>query len=235
MLPEIERLLILQLRDQELADLESDLKRIPAEKELAKARLANTQKAVEEAKATQQENEMAVKSVELDIKTRKTTIGRLKTQQFETRKNEEFATIGEEIERYQSEIDDLETTELELMEVGDALQQKRQEAQEKLKKAQESVDEELAAYERREEEEKARLAEVQEQRDAAQAAVEDQDLLDTYNRLRKARGTKVVVNLSPSGQCEGCHMKVTSACLLKVQADKELVQCENCGRILFPG
>lgn len=235
MLPDIERLLVLQLRDQSIADLEADLKRIPAEKDLARARLASSQTAVETAKAALQENEMTIKTVELDIETRRTTIGRLKTQQFETRKNEEFRTIGTEIERYQAEIDRHETSELELMEKSDLLRAKLDKARAILAKAEANVEEELSQYDQREQEEKERLIEVHAQREKAEAAVTNEDLIEIYDRLRKARGTKVVVSLSPSGQCGGCHVKVTPATLLMVQADKEMVQCENCGRILFAG
>lgn len=235
MIPEIEKLLILQQRDQNIAELESDLKRIPAEKDLAKTRLASSQQAVVDAKTLLQENEVAIKTVELDVETRRNTIGRLKTQQFETRKNEEFRAIGTEIERYQEEIDNHETTELELMEKSDALRQTLETAQEKLTKAEASVDEDLKTYDQREQEEKKRLTEVKALRDKAAQDLNDEDLLELYDRLRNARGTNVVVSLSETGQCGGCHVKVTPATLIKVNADKEVVQCENCGRILYAG
>ncbi len=235
MIPEIEKLLILQQRDQSIAELEADLKRIPAEKEMAKTRLATSQQAVADAKSALQENEIAIKAVELDIETRKTTIGRLKTQQFETRKNEEFRAIGKEIERYQEEIDEHETSELELMEKSDALKLTLTEAKDKLSKAEASVQEELDTYDRREMEEKKRLVEVKDLREQASEKLGDEDLLELYDRLRKARGVNAVVSLSVSGQCAGCHVKVTPATLIKVNADKEVIQCENCGRILYAG
>ena len=235
MIPEIEKLLILQQRDQTIDELEADLKRIPNEKELAKSRLASSQKAVADAKTTAQENEVAIKAIELDIETRKNTIGRLKTQQFETRKNEEFRAIGTEIDRYQNEIDELETNELELMETGDGLGEKLSEAKEFLSKAEASVEEELKTYDVREEEEKKRLTEVKALREKAASNIGDEDLIELYERLRKARGSDAIAPLSESGQCGGCHVKVTPATLLKVNADKEIVQCENCGRILYAG
>jgi predicted nucleic acid-binding Zn-ribbon protein len=235
MLPNIERLLVLQLRDQTIADLEADLKRIPAEKDLARTRLAGSETAVNTAKSALQENEMAIKNVELDIETRKNTIGRLKTQQFETRKNDEYRALADEVDNYQAQIDKLETTELELMEKSDQLRSDLAAAREQLAKAESSVQEDLASYDEREEQERTRLAEVTAQRAKAQEGITDEDLLELYDRLRKARGPKVVVNVSPSAQCEGCHVKVTPFTLIQVQADKEVVQCENCGRILYAG
>jgi len=55
------------------------------------------------------------KKLELDVGTRTETISRLKTQQYQTRKNDEFQAIGHEIERYENEIRKIEDNELELM------------------------------------------------------------------------------------------------------------------------
>ena len=62
------------------------------------------------------------KRLELDVGTRNESIARLKTQRYETRKNDEFSAMGREIERYQNEISALEDQELELMEQADVTQ-----------------------------------------------------------------------------------------------------------------
>ena len=83
MLAEIESLLVLQDRDQRILNLQADLKRIPIDQERAKERLANDLDAVAKAKSTVQENEIAIKNIELDIGTRKDTLTKLKTQQYD--------------------------------------------------------------------------------------------------------------------------------------------------------
>ena len=103
MLPEIEKLLVLQDRDQKLVALRQDLDRIPNEEEAAKMRLAGDEKRTADAKAEIQKNEVAMKNLELDIQTRRDSIKKLETQQFETKKNEEFHRMGEEIQNYQAE------------------------------------------------------------------------------------------------------------------------------------
>ena len=65
--------------------------------------------------------EVERKKLELDVGTRTESINRLKTQQYETRKNEEFRAMGNEIERYEKEIRQIEDQELELMEQTDKL------------------------------------------------------------------------------------------------------------------
>ena len=81
MLAEIESLLVLQDRDQRILSLEEDIQRIPNSKEQAKQRLANDNELVANAKKAVQENEVAIKNLELDIGTRKNTLERLKVQQ----------------------------------------------------------------------------------------------------------------------------------------------------------
>ncbi len=235
MLPEIERLLILQDRDTKLAELKENLERIPRERELAKARLQSSQAGVAKAKEAQQENEVAIKQIELDAETRRNTIGRLKTQQFETRKNEEFRALGTEIERYEAEIDNLETKELDLMEKGDELRDELKSAQDALAKAEAHVEELLSDLDQREQSDLEQQREFQEKRAAAEKSIEDESILSTYKRLFKSRGKNMVAILSETGQCKSCHMKATPATSIAVNADKEIIHCENCGCFLYPG
>ena len=60
----------------------------------------------------------------------------------------------------------------------------------------------------------------------------DEDLLGRFERLFTSKGDAAVVAIE-HGVCTGCHMKVTSATAASVRAGKEIVSCENCGRILY--
>jgi predicted nucleic acid-binding Zn-ribbon protein len=53
-----------------------------------------------------------------------------------------------------------------------------------------------------------------------------------YERLVRNKGENVVVGVQ-HGVCGGCHMKLQPQLLVLCQADKELVTCSNCGRILY--
>jgi predicted nucleic acid-binding Zn-ribbon protein len=230
---EFEHLLILQERDMRLQDIHTQLERIPRDKEFASERLAHSKTLVEAAKAAQQENEVAIKKVELDVGTRRQTISRLKTQQFETRKNEEYQALKHEIDRYTKEVDGLETQELELMEKADQLRNSLQEAEGALARLQAGVDEEISLLDQRSAALGEEVVSVQEKRDAEMTKLSE-DLYSLYSRLLASRGAPVVVELSREGQCRGCHVKAISSIAVRVQGGKELVQCENCGRVLYP-
>ena len=231
MLAEIESLLVLQDRDQRILKLETDLKRIPIDQERAKERLANDLKNVADAKLAVQDNEIAIKNIELDIGTRKDTLTKLKTQQYETKKNDEFTALGNEIVRYNEQVDDFETQELELMEKADTLRAAQKKTEDSLELTQGMVDEEIADLGTRLEEFKKQLTEVTAERTKLAESI-DEELLSLYDRLMKSKGGNAVVS-ADKGQCSGCHMKLVPATVISLQAEKEITQCENCGRILY--
>ena len=230
MLPEIESLLVLQDRDQRIRSLEEDMKRIPSSKEQAKERLANDIALVANAKKAVQDNEVAIKNLELDIGTRKNTLDRLKVQQYETKKNDEFTALENEIGRYNEQVDELETQELELMEKADNLRIEYKKTEDALAITQSMVDEEIAQLDQRAKEVSAQHEEVSAERTKLAANV-NEELLSLYDRLIVSKGGDAIVSAEKS-QCHGCHMKVVPATMIKVQAEKEVAQCENCGRIL---
>ena len=231
--PDIVGLLTLQERDLRLQELRKELERIPREQDLARDRLAANQQAVDEAKAAVQENEVAIKTVELDVGTRKESIARLKQQQFETRKNEEYQALGVKVTHYSSEIDGLETRELELMERGDALRGRLTEAEEAFATTKGGVDEEVSTLQKRADNFTREVDGLENEREQLLKGM-DESLISIYERLLKLRGAPVVVQMRPDRQCLGCHVRATPATMVRVHAGKELVNCENCGRILDP-
>ena len=116
MLPEIEQLLIIQDRDQKITKLNSDIERIPLEEQQAKQRIKTVIESVNSAESKIKANEVEISKIELDIDTRKDSITKLKNQQLETKKNEEFAAMEHSITNYQDEISKLEDSQIELME-----------------------------------------------------------------------------------------------------------------------
>jgi hypothetical protein len=228
----IEGLLVLQERDQRLADLTEQIAQLPNEEARSKGRLSHDEKAVADAKSDMQHLAIAAKTLELDVETRRNTIVRLKTQQFETRKNEEYQALAHEVDRYGEQVDQLETKQLELMEKADELRATYEKATATLAKSQEVVDQDLSDLAERSKNLEKEREEVAAERTRLAAAVEE-ELLSLYERLLvKKKG--VAVSALEAGQCGGCHVKLIPSTIVKVMAGKEVAQCENCGRILYP-
>ncbi len=232
MLPAIAKLLILQERDQKLLTAQRDGEKIPRDEAAAKNRLADDAALVARAADALRQCEIATHKIELDIATRRNTINRLKQQQFETRKNEEFTALGNEVIRYEKEIDQLETEELEMMEKADALRLQLRDAEQKLARSQALVDDDLKDLQIKKEQIAAKKTELTADRAALAAEVEPEHLA-LYERLIKTKNGTAVVQVV-NQMCGGCHMKLVPTTLVKVAAGAEITQCENCGRILYP-
>ena len=231
MIPEIEQLLIIQDRDQKLKELNSDIERLPLEELQAKERLKAATTSVEISEKTFMENEIAMKTIELDIETRKDSITKLKVQQMETKKNDEFAVMEHSINNYQSEIVKLEDSQLELMEKGESLSETLQQNKDNLAKDQKIVDSELLVIAERKKHFSQKIDDLSIDREKISSSVEP-DLLDRYNRIFKSKKSDAVSELI-NDICSGCHMKVTPSTALAVRAEKVVTTCDQCGRILY--
>jgi uncharacterized protein len=231
MLDEVRALLILQDRDRRLLALAKDLERLPQDEARAKTKLAGDEAAVKGAHDSLIDCELRLKRLELDAGTRTTTIQRLKIQQFETRKNEEYQALGHEITRYEKEADALETRELELMEEIDGQRAALKAAEAALARTRAQVDEDLAAIARRRERMEAERAEITVDRDQLAAGIPE-SVLPLYSRLMKTKDGMAIAPMH-DGKCGGCHMKLIASTVVAVQNASEMIRCEDCGRILY--
>jgi predicted nucleic acid-binding Zn-ribbon protein len=228
---ELEQLLILQDRQQKIRQIQAEIKTVPLERAHLESQLAATAAGVELLKQKGRQVEIGRKKLELDVGTRTESIARLKTQQYQTRKNDEFQAIGHEIERYENEIRKLEDQELELMIEADKFKGEIEAADKNARATKESISRQLTDLETKSKALGAQQQELEKER-ATLAAQIDPDLLDQFERLFNSKGDAAVVAVE-HGVCTGCHMKVTTATASRVKAGKEIVSCENCGRILY--
>ena len=229
--PDLEQLLVLQDRQQKIKQIQIEVETLPLQKKSLEAQLAASVAGVEVIKQKARRVEMDRKKLELDVGTRTESISRLKTQQYQTRKNDEFQAIGHEIERYENEIRKIEDEELELMMEADKLKADLGIEEKKAATVKESVTRQTADLEVKSQTLELRLEELTKER-AGIAGKIDEDLLGRFERLFKSKGDAVVVPLEHE-VCTGCHMKVTTQTAHRAKAGKEIVSCDNCGRILY--
>lgn len=231
MAPELEQLLVLQNRDQKIRQIGAEIKTLPQQRANLESHLAASAAGLDAAKHRARQLEVDRKKLELDVGTRTDSINRLKTQQYETRKNEEFRAMGNEIERYEREIRGIEDQELDLMEAAEKLKGELAIEEKKVATERESVGRQLADLETKTKTLEGQLESLTKER-AELAAQIDEDVLDRYERLFASKGNAAVVALEHE-VCTGCHMKITAQTAHRVKSGRELVGCEQCGRILY--
>jgi predicted nucleic acid-binding Zn-ribbon protein len=231
MLETIEKLLILQDRDRRIHRLKGELAHIEPERQTLKARAGSAQAALENAKLRVKQLETARKDLELQVEAKKELIAKYANQQFQTRKNEEYRALQHEIDGCKAAISQIEDQELELMEQGDAAQKEVARATQAGSEVKKLVEDQVAQLGAREGNLKKELAELEANRGELASAVGETER-SRYERLMRNKGENVVVGVQ-HGVCGGCHMKVQPQLLVMCQAKKELVTCNNCGRILY--
>ena len=227
----IEKLLILQDRDQKIRRVKGELSHIEPERQTLKTKAATAQAQLEQSKLRIMQIESSRKDLELEVEAKKQMIVRYANQQFQTRKNEEYRALAHEIETCKGAIFKIEDQEIELMEQAEAGQKEVLRATQAVKEARKLMDEQVAQLNAREQNMQKELAELEVNREALASAV-DESARARYERLVRSKGENVVVGVQ-HGVCGGCHMKLPPQLLVTCQAEKELVACSNCGRILY--
>jgi uncharacterized protein len=230
---DLEQLLVLQDREQKIRQIQNEVRTLPLQKKNLESQLTTNQAALEALRLKARQVEVDRKKLELDVGTRTNTIAKLRTQQYETRKNDEFQAITHEIKRYEEEIGKIEDQELELMEQADKLKVEFSTEEKKTASVSDSIARQMKDLESKGQALDVRLQELSKERDELASKI-DEDILDRFHRLFASKGDAAVVALEHD-VCTGCHMKVTTATAVHVKSGREIVSCEQCGRILYDG
>ena len=232
MLDVIEKLLILQDRDRQISQVESELGNIEPLRQRLLARTAGTQSVLEAAKLKAKQIESERKRLELEVDGKKQQIEKYSLQQFQTKKNDEYRALANEIITCKQAIVGLENQQLELMEQADVVQREVAQSLEVANTAKRHVDADLAELAQREKALSKQLADLEAGHEELEASIGDESILAKYQRLRKQRGDRTLVGIEHS-VCGGCHMKLPTQIVVSCQGAQELISCPNCARILF--
>jgi predicted nucleic acid-binding Zn-ribbon protein len=227
----IEKLLILQDRDKQIRRVQNELSRIEPERQTLKTKAAGAQSGLEAAKQKIKTIESRRKDLELEVQGKKQQIEKYANQQLQTRKNEEYRALANEIETCKRAIFEIENQEIDLMEQAEAAQKEVASATKLAADAKKLADDQVTQLSTREENLKKELAQLETNREELASAV-DESARRRYERLVKNKGDTVVVGVQ-HGVCGGCHMRLPAQILVSCQAQAELVTCTNCGRILY--
>jgi predicted nucleic acid-binding Zn-ribbon protein len=229
--PTVEGLLVLQERDTRVTALTNELGHLPQLIAEIDAQVAARMAKFDELKARTRQIEADRKKFDLDVQAKQAAIARYRSQQQQTRKNEEFAALNHEIEHAEKEIAALEDAELELMEAYDKGLAQVAEAQKELAVFQEKAKQKKGEMEKRATAVAAELAGAKEKQAEAEKAVAE-DALARYRRILKSKKDVAIVPIQ-HGACGGCHMKLTTQTVHSAKGSEQLVACENCGRLVY--
>lgn len=175
--------------------------------------------------------DLETKKVESEIMAQKDEIDRLQKQSVMVKKNDEYRALIKEIDNANKKISDLETRELELMDMKDDFK-KTWKGEEKVAKDQENtLAEEKEDLEELEGRLKIEIEKVKSGRIELCGEI-DEDLLDLYNRLLNKGVGQPLAEVVDDLNCGNCHLRLTPQTINSARKSHE-VQCENCSHLLY--
>lgn len=230
--PELEKLLVLQEREQRWMRLSKELAGWPNEVKALQTRREEVRAGAEKKRVKAQSAEVERKKLELEAEAHRAKANRYKLQQFETRKNEEFSALGSEIQREEKEVQEIEDRELEFMALGETARKEAAVEAEaaKTKEAEISVREE--ELQKKKAELETRLGDLRTEIENLATGIEE-GLLGKFRRIMTNKKDVAVVPVEHGTNCGGCHMKLTQGSAIAAKSGKAGAACENCGRLLF--
>ena len=138
--------------------------------------------------------------------------------------------LNEEVEEVKKQIEDYETSLLELMEEVESLKVEvgnlefeYNERKKKLKSVINDENDRIDCF-------KSEIKNEQNEIDNLIISIE-KDLLEKYNKLKQTKGKAIVEVIDD--KCTGCNMVIPTLLSSKLKSSREIVQCDNCNRILY--
>ena len=227
----IEKLLVIQDRDSRIHKLTAEKNRIPLDIENLKQRIAAARAKVDAGREQAKQSEKEQKRIDGDIEAKKGTVAKFKTQLLSIKKNEEFHALQHEIQAVETEIRALEDREIEFMEQLEGIKKTIQTEEGACKTVVSQLESQIADLEKRGQLIDGQLAELEKSRSELASGV-DAPALGLYERIMKSKKDAAIVGIH-LGNCQGCHIKLTTQTINNVKASEGIISCTNCARILY--
>jgi len=190
----------------------------------ARTKLTSENQRLEELKRQQQSLEW-----ELDDLASKLATAEERLYGGRIRNPKELTNLQHEVEGLKSKRDQLEDKALEVMEQVELTEASVATISNEFKRLEAEWQSQQQQLSSNMEELKAMLSDLKQKRQALSASI-DPEAIEFYDKLQKQKGTAVAK--VEQGICRGCRISLSAAELQQARGGS-LVQCSNCGRILF--
>jgi len=230
MLPDVQRLIELQLADREILRLKDEIAGLPKRVAAIEAKLAATKAVLEKAKTAIKADEAARRKYETAIQDLQQKISKYRDQSLEVKTNEQYKALLHEIQFAEQDIRINEDKILELMVNAEVREKDVKAAERELKEETAEIEKEKAEARLRTAEDEKQLAEWNAKRDGLRSGV-NADLLRHYDRVSKHRGTGI--SEVRDHKCLACQVMLRPQTYNEVRAAQEIVYCDSCQRILY--
>ncbi len=154
------------------------------------------------------------------------------SQLYAVKTNKEYDAITSEIENTEKEIDQSETKILETLDQEEHLKQETVLDQTQIQVFEQEKQKQEEALGRLVEQNKSRLELLSRDRLQLVSGLE-QNLLRSYDRIRRGKEGGEAVTVVAHGSCSSCRTRIPSQRVMEIRDMIRIYYCESCGRILL--
>jgi predicted nucleic acid-binding Zn-ribbon protein len=226
----MERLLVLQECDLEIARLKREMADIPKRRAQMESALDAQKGKVAGAEKGLREAQERIKRAEGEIEAARQQERKYREQQLQIKSNEEYRALEKQIAALREQVSGYEDAELADMEAVDRRKAEAAEQRAELDRQSQRVEAEVAEFLKQAEGLGGQLAALEAERPAKAAEV-DAEWLARYERIAAKGGGAIAV--VEHGACGHCHMKLSPAQVVEARKRDRLSSCAFCGRILY--
>ena len=213
----------LQKRQQELNEVENQLSDNKA-LVVAESKLASQKEQLEDARRKQKSSEWELEDLQEKVR-------RIDSKLYsgKTKDPKELVNLEKEVKGLKSQIKTKEDALLGLMSQVEEIEAKVKTTAEELERLKREWEQRQETFGPRKSEIETVLAKLRGDRNGLAQQI-DSEAFNIYERIRLTRGQAVVK--VERGRCLGCHITVPTSQWQKAKAG-DLIQCNNCSRILY--
>ncbi len=228
MLPDIDKLLELQVADKEIRRLQDEVAALPKRVAVIEQKLAGTKAHLEKVRVAAKGDEANRKKFEANIKDLQSKISKYRDQSLDVKTNEQYKALLHEIQFAEQEIRLNEDRILEVMVNVDAREKDVKAAEAELKAETAEIEKEKEDARKVTAEDQKKLSEWNAKRDTLRRAISE-DVLRHYERVMKFRGSGLAE--VRDHKCMGCQVMLRPQTYNEVRNGEKLMVCESCQRI----
>jgi hypothetical protein len=230
MLPDIEKLLELQVADKEIRKLQEEVAALPKRGAVIEQKLAGTKAHLEKVRAAAKGDEANRKKFEAAIKDLQGKISKYRDQSLDVKTNEQYKALLHEIQFAEQEVRMNEDRILEVMVNVDARDKEVKAAEATLKAETAEIEREKEEARRVTAEDQKKLSEWNAKRDGLRHGISE-DVLRQYERVAKFRGTGLAEVRDQ--KCMGCQVMLRPQTYNEVRNGEKVMVCESCSRVYY--
>jgi len=229
---QIELLIDLQGKEIAAAQIDAELKKIPAQISEMDAGLAEIESRFEEEKASLESLKKTYRTQEADIQTHQSRIQKRESQLRSVKTNQEYRAILKEIGGIKAEASRIEDNMLQCLDDTEAAEKGIAEMSLEYKQEQAQISEKKAELEAYAESQRKARDKLLAERDEIMQHIHA-DMLKRYNFVKQQTGGLKVIVAAREGICMGCNMNIPPQLYNELHRGDEMKFCPHCHRMLY--